>query len=106
MLWASFISLRDVDSVAHLETFRALKLTVLESFRALILLKPYWRFLGPYPIKTHMESFRALILTLLESFRALRLRIVTNCLPNPCMGALRLRMVTTCLPNPCGGPYG
>ena len=37
----------DVDSVAHLERFRALKLTLLESFRALKLLKPYWRILGP-----------------------------------------------------------
>ena len=37
----------DVDSVAHLESFRVLKLTLLESFRALKLLKPYWRFLEP-----------------------------------------------------------
>ena len=38
---------QDVDSVAHLESFRALKVTLLESFRALKLSKPYWRFLGP-----------------------------------------------------------
>ena len=83
----------DVDSVARLESFRTLKLTLLESFRALKLVKPYWRFLAPFwrvlgsfPLKTHMESFRALILTLLESFWALWLRIVTSCLPNPCMG--------------------
>ena len=40
------LRIADVDSVAHLESFRALKLTLLESFRALKLLKPYKRFLG------------------------------------------------------------
>ena len=79
------------------EEFKALKLTLLESLRALELSKSYWRFLvqkislnwrvlGPYPHKTHMESFRAIILTVLESYRVLRLRIITNCLPNPCGG--------------------
>ena len=78
-----------------MESFRALKLTLLESFRALKFVKSYWRFrntafyspfwrdLGPYPPKTHLESFMVLIVTLLESFRALMLMIVANCLPNP-----------------------
>ena len=39
-------SVSDVDSVARLECFRALKLTLLENFRTLKLSKPYWRFLG------------------------------------------------------------
>ena len=86
--------MRDVDSVARLESFRALKLTLLENFRARKLLKPYWRFLGPksshnwrvlgpnyspfwrllgpYPPKTLLEIFRVLKLTLLESIRALK----------------------------------
>ena len=37
----------DVDSVARLESFRALKLTLLESFRAQKSIEPNRRVLGP-----------------------------------------------------------
>ena len=106
--------------------FKALKLTLLESFRALKSLKPDWRFfgplsshnwrvsgpyyssfwriLGPYMPKTQLESFRVLILTLLESFRDLMLRIVINCLPNPCGGPLGYVQSTYVCLAPAGGP--
>ena len=52
----------DVDSVARLESFRALKFSKFESFRAL-------KF-------SSFESFRGLKLSILESFRMLGLKSV------------------------------
>ena len=90
-----------------MEVFRVLKLSQLDSFRALLLtLFKSFRTLSAKEPKLHFESFRVLILTLMESVRALRLRIEANVLPKPLWGALKLRMVTTCLSNPSGGPYG
>ena len=65
----------DVDAVARMESFRALKLTLFESFRVLKFstLFEYFRTLKV----SVFESFRALKLTLLEDFRVLKIKTLT-----------------------------
>ena len=62
----------DVDAVARMECFRALKLTLVESFRALKFstLFEYFRTLKV----SILESFMALKLFLLEDFRVLKIK--------------------------------